>query len=55
MRSVWEAHLRGEDHTVALGQIMNIELWQRFFVDRDAIAGEAPLLTAGQARGRADA
>lgn len=55
VRSVWEAHLRGEDHTVALGQIMNIELWQRFFVDRDAIAGEAPLLTAGQARGRADA
>ena len=41
-----------EDHTVALGQVMNLELWQRFFVDGDAITGEAPLLTAAQPRER---
>jgi hypothetical protein len=49
VRSLWEAHLRGEDHTVALGQVMNLEIWQRFFVDGDTISGEAPLLTGGRA------
>jgi hypothetical protein len=35
VRRLWDEHLRGADHGDSLGLLLGIELWQRFFVDRD--------------------
>lgn len=40
------AQMSGEGNALAIGQLVNAEMWQRIFVDGDEVGGRAPVMVA---------
>jgi asparagine synthase (glutamine-hydrolysing) len=48
IRSLVAEHAAGADHSERLWLLLNLEIWQRQFIDGEARVGQLPAATASQ-------